>query len=375
MKILFIGNYPCKPDGPLTGPERPTVSLIQGIGNLVGYEGTVIIPIRFRAPFEKIKVSSRESTTIISAHAKDLFRLIRDIQPQIIHVSGITYFGMLAMLFSRLYFKKIRTVYLAHGILAEEAKYGESFPIFERTIERILMKYSTVIVTASVISRSYVIRHYNRDPDKVKVISYGLDTRLIPEISSDGEQFRKKYGLIEKHIILFIARLVPLKGLHFLVEACMQGLFLDYRLVVIGNRSEYWDSLVYKYPDFFQKHVLRLNTMGPEELAQVYSACSLLVLPSRYEPFGLVALEAMAFSKPVIVSDRVGMGYLIDSGINGVIIPFGDVSALVEALNYLLANDELRKAIGERAHRTAMATTAAYHVDRFIELYKSLIAL
>lgn len=371
MKILFIGNYPSEPDGPLTGPERPTYSLIKGIEKLKEHECFVLVPLRFRNLLGKISVSSQGKTTVISAHLKDLAKVIRKVQPQIIHVSGITYFGMFAVLFSRFCWK-IRTVYFAHGILAEESQYGESFSALERIVEKILMTCATVVVTASVISRAHVLRYYKRDTDAVKVIPYALDERLIPEIPPDGYHFRDKHGLRESHIILFIARLVPLKGLNILVEACMQCTSFDYRLVVIGNSSAYWNALAEKYPDFFQKYVLRLNTMGPAELAKAYTACSLLVLPSRYEPFGLVALEAMAFGKPVIVSDRVGMGHLIDNRINGIITPFGDVPALAEALNDLLTNDTTRMEMGSRAHHTARATTLENHVGRFMKLYKSL---
>jgi glycosyltransferase involved in cell wall biosynthesis len=372
-RILFIGNFPNNVDGPLTGPERPTLCLIRGIRDTGGYKINILIPTRFRAVFSKINIISKEKTTIIYAHVKDIFKLLRKIRPQIIHVSGISYFGMLAVIFSCLYFRNIRTVYFAHGILAEELKYGESFSLLDRICEFVLIKYSTVVVTASVMSHAHVMRHYNCSPDKIQVIPHGLDTHFMKKMASDTKQFRKRYDIMDQHIILFTGRLVPLKGLDVLVKACIKVSFLDYKLLVIGNKSRYWDSLVYEFPNFFRKNVIRLDTMGSEDLAIAYSACSIFVLPSFYEPFGLVALEAMALKKPVIVSDRVGMGYLIEQNINGFVIPYGDVTALSAKLTYLLRGDDHRLKIGEKAQETALATSMSHHIERFSELYKRLI--
>jgi glycosyltransferase involved in cell wall biosynthesis len=88
-----------------------------------------------------------------------------------------------------------------------------------------------------------------------------------------------------------------------------------------------------------------------EELAEQYRRCSIFVLPSGQEGFGIVFLEAMRFSKPCIGGNEGGTPEVIEEGETGFLIPFGDVDTLVQRLETLLADPELRRSMGSAGRR------------------------
>ena len=95
-----------------------------------------------------------------------------------------------------------------------------------------------------------------------------------------------------------------------------------------------------------------LGFRNQSELPRHYAAADVFVLPSGFEPWGLVVNEAMCFGLPVIVSDKVGAGGdLVQEGINGFITPAGDIGALAQKLDALIADAELRRRMGEASRR------------------------
>ncbi len=98
------------------------------------------------------------------------------------------------------------------------------------------------------------------------------------------------------------------------------------------------------------KVVVFLGKRGQDTLPYYYSAAEVLVMPSHYESFGMVALEAMACGTPVIASQVGGLAFLVQDGVTGYTIPAEDHDALCEKLTALLENEALRHKMGESGH-------------------------
>ena len=158
--------------------------------------------------------------------------------------------------------------------------------------------------------------------------------------------------------ILFVGRLEVRKGVDVLLDAAPAVLQAapEARLTLVGEEvagEEPWREA------FLQRHrgapwLKRARFEGPlprPDLLARYAACELVVVPSRYESFGLTALEAMIFSRPCVASAAGGLGEVVADGDTGLLVPPGDAAALTAALLRLVRNPALRQAMGAAGRR------------------------
>jgi glycosyltransferase involved in cell wall biosynthesis len=96
--------------------------------------------------------------------------------------------------------------------------------------------------------------------------------------------------------------------------------------------------------------VLFLNSTSDQELAEVYAACDVFVYPASASPWGLVVTEAMAASKPVIVSKQAGIADVIQNGVNGIVVDQAKPKEIAKQVQMLMSSPKLRKRIGENAY-------------------------
>jgi D-inositol-3-phosphate glycosyltransferase len=119
--------------------------------------------------------------------------------------------------------------------------------------------------------------------------------------------------------------------------------------------------------------VVFLGKRAQDTLPYYYSAADVLVMPSHYESFGMVALEAMACGTPVIASQVGGLAYLVKDGETGYHVPDQDPEALCEKLLILLNDAQQREAMGLRAAQYARDYAWANIAGQILEVYKSLV--
>jgi len=119
--------------------------------------------------------------------------------------------------------------------------------------------------------------------------------------------------------------------------------------------------------------VLFLGKRGQDTLPYYYSAAQVLVMPSHYESFGMVALEAMACGTPVVASQVGGLAYLVQDGVTGYVVPDGNPEALADRLGALIQDPQLRRKMGQQA--SAAARDYAWPVigEQVIRLYQEML--
>jgi len=121
-----------------------------------------------------------------------------------------------------------------------------------------------------------------------------------------------------------------------------------------------------------ERMVVFLGKRSQDTLPYYYSAADVLVMPSHYESFGMVALEAMACGTPVIASQVGGLAFLVQDGITGFTIPNDDPDALCSRLTRLLSENDLRRQMGAaaaaNAHNYAWASIARQMLDVYFSL-------
>jgi glycogen(starch) synthase len=212
------------------------------------------------------------------------------------------------------------------------------------------------VVACSSYMRWEVTRLFDLPPEKVDVIGNGVvlghwDTEPEPVAAA-----RARYAGAGGPLVLFAGRLVYEKGVHDLLRAMprLRRRHPGIRLVVAGTGTH--DEQLRE-----QARTLRLGRSVtftgyvPEvDLAAVAAAADCAVVPSIYEPFGLVALEAAAAGTPLVVADVGGLRELVEHGITGLRFTPGDVAALADSVSALLSDEVLAR----RMSRSARAVLA-----------------
>jgi glycosyltransferase involved in cell wall biosynthesis len=219
-----------------------------------------------------------------------------------------------------------------------------NWPLFE-LLEKVAVDYIDEIMVLSHVSAEYVRRAYNR---KSTIVRTGVDTELFHRAS--GGRLRRKHGLEDSFVLLFVGgsryarRSDIIKALHHLSKD-----YDNVRVILdVARQREMLTKLAEKLG--VASKVLLLNSRSDEELAEVYAACDVFVYPSSASPWGLVVTEAMAASKPVIVSKQVGTSEIIQSGFNGIVVDQTGPEEIARQVERLINDSGLRRRIGENAY-------------------------
>ena len=117
-----------------------------------------------------------------------------------------------------------------------------------------------------------------------------------------------------------------------------------------------------------------LGAKDQDLLPNYYAAAEMVVMPSHYESFGMVALEAMAMGTPVIASEVGGLAHLVKHGVTGYHVPSRDPEALAARIYELLANKDCRQVLGQQAREYARRYDWANIVDQMMAVYEEVVA-
>ncbi len=253
-------------------------------------------------------------------------------------------------------------------------------------VERTIVHSADILVAATSVEKEQLIRLYDADPARIRVIPPGIDTQRFRPIPS--AYARKRIGLCEDCcIILFVGRIEPLKGIDNLLLAIAEivkrlpQLRCRLRVPIIGgdpDRIREDDEMIrlqnLREELGISDVVVFLGAKDQDLLPYYYSAAEMVVMPSDYESFGLVALEAMACGTPVIASDVGGLAFLVKHGRTGYRVPARDPQALAHKIIRLLTNEALRRSIGQRAACWAESYAWPRIVERIEKVYGELLS-
>ena len=177
---------------------------------------------------------------------------------------------------------------------------------------------------------------------------------LVNHFYANTRKFKKTFKRDNKFRVLFCGSIEPRKGIHYLLEA-FEKLKLDNAELWIIGSLDYLkkDKLFKKFIDKFNKeNMVFFDTVNSNKLADYFSQCSILVLPSISDGFGLVVIQAMSCKLPVIVSDNTGAKDIIKEGYNGFIVETRNINSLSEKIEYFYKNPKKIKEMGNNAFKT-----------------------
>ena len=225
--------------------------------------------------------------------------------------------------------------------------------------ERDMVHRADHVITCSRYMRSHVASVFGVPRRKITAMQNGIDPRDLEPVAPDLDQLRARYAKPDERLVLLVGRLVYEKGFHLALDALAPVIAKlgGVRFVVAGTgtaeaelRRQAWRLGLYRKGMF-------LGWVGDDMLHSLYRISDLCIVPSIYEPFGIVALEAMASGCLCVVADTGGLREVIPGdGTVGLRFPSRDSGALEAILERVLTDD---------TERAQLVTEAREHVLRF----------
>lgn len=251
--------------------------------------------------------------------------------------------------------------------------------------EKRVLKRADRLIVATEAEKAQLQWLYKGDLQKMQIIPPGVDVSHFYPIPKD--EARQFIGLQSHHrMVLFVGRIEPLKGVDTLLRAmsCLkfQSVVHPVYLAIIGGEPDADPEEMTAEMSRLQnlcdelcmgQTVVFLGKRAQDTLPYYYSAAEVLVMPSFYESFGMVALEAMACGTPVIASQVGGLAFLVRDGETGYHVPEGDPSALCDKLTLLLSDHELRAKMGTNAENYAQGYKWESIAGRIANVYRNLL--
>lgn len=239
---------------------------------------------------------------------------------------------------------------------------------WEAALERNVIRRSDALVTHSVQHRDAICTDEGHNPAHFAIVPHGLVDPGEPAPAAPAAQVE----------FLFVGRFESRKGIDVLLAAipqvaaaCPSAIF-----TVAGSHGDKiaWSSFIAEHPGLVGTRVFAPGRVSPEELVALYSRCSVLVAPSRYESFGLIYVEAMSHGKPVIGCRAGGIPDVVTDGVTGLLAEPGDVTTLAACMIRLAGDAALRASLGANARHDFVTRFSADVMTRqSIALYRATL--
>jgi glycosyltransferase involved in cell wall biosynthesis len=203
----------------------------------------------------------------------------------------------------------------------------------------------------------YMVSHvrwaFGLPADKLVMIPNGVNAELYDEVRKENlTQFRSRFALPQEKIVLFVGRLVYEKGVHVLVNSGQRVLAkANAKFIIVGN-GYMRDRLatVVKGMGLTDK-VLFTGFVDDQTLVRLQTVADVSVVPSLFEPFGIVALEAMAAKSPVVVSDTGGLSEIVNHDVDGVKVYPDNPESLAWGITRVLTDESYANKLRENARK------------------------
>lgn len=310
----------------------------------------------------KIKWVKTPDSSKLNAIVYSFFATIRAVFSRFdiihFHAEGPASMVILAKLFRK------RSVVTIHGLDWQRSKWGGFATKFLKFGERMAAKYADEIIVLSKNVQDYFIKVYNRE-------TVFIPNGISKPDNYEPEIIKNKYGLDKDGYILFLGRLVPEKGVHYLIEAYKE-LDTDKKLVIAGGSShtkEYESEL--KALANGNENIIFTGFIQGKELDELYSNAYIYCLPSDLEGMPISLLEAMSYGNCCLTSNIAECSEVC--GENAVYFEQGNVQSLKSTLEELLKNEERVSKLKNAAARYILSRYNWDNVcDDTLKLYESI---
>ena len=250
--------------------------------------------------------------------------------------------------------------------------------IYIHGVERWITNRSDRVLVCSTFMREQVVDVFGVEEEKVEVIPNGIDPAEIqPQDEAELRRLRSEFAAPDESLVLLVGRLVYEKGFQFALEALPRIIerLPDTRFVVAGSGTHEEELRRQASELGLMEHGTFVGWIGDDVLHSLYAIADVCVVPSIYEPFGLVALEAMASSCPCIVADTGGLREVVPHDEVGLRFRARDPESLAEMTIRMLEDAQLCRRLTAEAFNHLRSFDWGDVAERTAELYEELTRL
>lgn len=367
MKVLQVSKFYPPVHG---GIEQVAFDISEGVVKNNGQSVDVLCvdPIgkreddtRHRYKIYREKLFAQLFSTPLSFSLIRRWRAIRN-QYDVIHVHLPNPLAVLALF---LFPPKGKIILHWHSDIVKQKKLLKLFAPLQKWI---LDRSTSIIVTSPVYGKSSpTLQPYQ---DKIVCIPIGVDTHVMPLNDELEKKIKQQYH--NKKIVFSLGRLVYYKGMEYLIDAAKE-LPEDY-VILIGGTGPLIDTLKQKVSqDGLSEKVILLGSINYSDLASYYKACDVFCLPSIHESeaFGVVQLEAMSFSRPLVSTNipRSGVAWVNQHNETGIVVEPNDAQALAKGIVSVVQGSETYSKGAKTRFETMF--TKELMVKNIIDLYST----
>lgn len=243
----------------------------------------------------------------------------------------------------------------------------------------------TSITTVSNYIKQTIIDRFPEAKEKISVVYSGVNLKDYPPVwTTEGQQirrkYRKKYGIENRKVILFVGRLSKTKGPHLLIQAMKSIIHThqDAVLVIVGgkwfsnNKPNSYVRYLYQLAQSIKEHVIFTKFVPPDEIPNIFLMGDVFVCSSQWnEPLARVHYEAMAAGVPLITTNRGGNAEVIKDEYNGILVEdYASPKAFAEIIHNTLSQPEFAEWIAQNGRKFVEINFDYKHVaDRLERVY------
>lgn len=257
--------------------------------------------------------------------------------------------------------KKEPFIQTIHGVLADEyiKSTQRGIPTIQTKLANIVMwklsklekqaaEKANIIITISKYTQNKIIQLYEIEKEKIRIVPNGVDIQKFKPLKNQST-IKRQIGVNNRQCVLFVGRLIPRKGLSFLVQAAKHIIKEKEQtaFVIVGDGPQKNQLISYLEKNRIRKNFIFLGDIKDEILPLIYNCAEVFVFPSVQEGQGIALLEAQAVSKPVIAFNTGGVRETILNQETGLLVE-PNSKELANAIIKLLKNEEMRNKMGKK---------------------------
>jgi glycosyltransferase involved in cell wall biosynthesis len=263
--------------------------------------------------------------------------------------------------------RSARFVAIVHHMDYPYIRAGSLFKTIDKHLAAVFLRRTHHVVVVSEATKREVM-HVGVPEERISIVPDAYDRPLKLDFKRNDNRLQ----------LLFVGTCHPRKGLEYLLDAMRQLCDQDIILNLVGNLeddieyTQYIKSMVKEYG--MERKVILNGWISQKELWRMYTKADIFVLPSLWEGFGIVLLEAMSFGLPIVATNTGAIPELIENESNGLLVPARDSKMLTRAIVRLINSPDLREELGRNGMaRSKDALTWEQVSKRFSEVLETLV--